>query len=266
LVSPRQYGYKNLKHLCGIALRGEPLRLPLGLEHRRGRVALEERHARLPAWLVRPLYRGLIGPVAYLQRRGRGSRHFVGRPLLLDQVMPAAEHREVHDLWLAADPAAVYRALCAVTGREIRLLAPLMALRSLPALLAGRPLRGGRDLPIFEGLVKAGFARLAEERDREIVFGVVGRFWKLARNAPLETVRDRAGFLAFDEPGYAKAAMSFLVRAEGRGSRLLTETRITTTDATAARQFRRYWRLVRPGSGLIRRSWLAAVRRRLARE
>ncbi len=74
---------------------------------------------------------------------------------------------------------------------------------------------------------------------------------------------DREAFTAFEEPGYAKAAMSMLVRAEGRGCRLITETRIRTTDAGAARSFRRYWRLVRPGSGLIRRSWLAAVRRRV---
>ena len=78
--------------------------------------------------------------------------------------------------------------------------------------------------------------------------------------ARLGIVGDRA-----DQPGYAKAAMSFLVRAEGTGSRLITETRIHTTDPASGRSFRRYWRLVRPGSGLIRRSWLAAVRSRLAR-
>ena len=76
-------------------------------------------------------------------------------------------------------------------------------------------------------------------------------------------MRDRESFTSFKDPGYAKAVMSFLVRAEGRGSRLITETRIGTTDPAAARSFRRYWRLVRPGSGLIRRSWLAAVHRRI---
>jgi hypothetical protein len=185
------------------------------------------------------------------------------RPTLLDQLMPAFEHNEVHDLWLDASPPEVCRALADLTGREIRLLLPLMALRKLPALLAGRATRGDRDLPVLEGLERAGFIRLAEEPGREIVFGVVGRFWKLIGNAPLDTVRDREGFTSFEEPGYAKAAMNFLAHAEGRGTRLITETRITTTDDVAARKFRRYWRVVRPGSGLIRRSWLAAVRRRL---
>ncbi len=263
VVSPDQYAYKSLKHLSGIALRRRPVRLPLGLEHSRGRVVLEERHARLPAWLVRLPYRALIGPVAYLHRHGTSSRDFAGRPTLLDELMPDPEHREVHDVWLDAAPEDAYRALAAVTAHEIRLLGPLMALRQLPALLAGRAKPGGHDIPVFDGVERAGFVRLAEDPGREIVFGVVGRFWKLTRNAPVGTVVDRQSFTSFAEPGYAKAAMSFLARAEGRGTRLITETRIRATDAGAARSFRRYWRLARPGSGLIRRSWLAAVRRRV---
>lgn len=263
VVSPSQYAYKSLKHLSGIGLRREPKRLPLGLEHRRGRVALEERHARLPAWLVRLPYRALIGPAAYLHRRGVSSRHFAGRPTLLDELMSEAEHREVHDVWLDTAPADAFRMLAEVTAREIRLLGPLMALRQLPALLAGRAVRGDGAIPVFDGLERAGFVRLAEDPGREIVFGVAGRFWKLTGNAPLQSVRDREDFIGFHEPGYAKAAMSFLARAEGRGTRLVTETRIRATDAGAARSFRRYWRLVRPGSGLIRCSWLAAVRRRV---
>ncbi len=264
VVSPDQYAYKSLKHLSGISLREKPVRLPLGLEHRRGRVALEERHTRLPAWLVRRPYRALIAPAAYLHRRGVQAGHFVGQPTLLDELMPEADHREVHDIWLEATPRATFRALAEVTGREIRLLGPLMALRQLPAFLAGRSSSGSSGVPVFDSLEHSGFVRLAEDPDREIVFGVAGRFWKLAGNAPISAVHDRESFRSFTEPGYAKAAMSFLVRAEGGGSRLITETRIATTDAAAGRSFRRYWRLVRLGSGLIRRSWLAAVRRRLA--
>jgi hypothetical protein len=58
--------------------------------------------------------------------------------------------------------------------------------------------------------------------------------------------------------------MNFTVRTEAGGSRVTTETRIVGTDAEATRRFRRYWLLIRPGSGAIRRSWLKAIRRRLA--
>ncbi|MDT0188233.1 molybdopterin-dependent oxidoreductase [Microbacterium sp. ARD31] len=62
LVSPPQYGYKSVKHLTGLRLRGE--RPPGRLEHLRGRVALEERHDRVPGWLLRWPYRALIVPTA----------------------------------------------------------------------------------------------------------------------------------------------------------------------------------------------------------
>jgi hypothetical protein len=75
-------------------------------------------------------------------------------------------------------------------------------------------------------------------------------------------VRTREGFVAFAEPGYAKAAMAFLVRPERGGTRVVTETRIAGTSPEAVRAFGRYWRVIRPGSGAIRRSWLAAIRRR----
>jgi hypothetical protein len=78
-------------------------------------------------------------------------------------------------------------------------------------------------------------------------------------------VHTREDFLSFNEPGYAKAAISFLVRPERGGSRFITETRAAGTSPEATRALLRYWRAIRPGSGAIRRSWLAAIRRRAVR-
>jgi DMSO/TMAO reductase YedYZ molybdopterin-dependent catalytic subunit len=72
LVSPSQYGFISTKHLCRITVcdteptvRYHPsLLVHLGLQmvkpHRRARVAYEERHRYLPAWLARPLYHRLV--------------------------------------------------------------------------------------------------------------------------------------------------------------------------------------------------------------
>jgi DMSO/TMAO reductase YedYZ molybdopterin-dependent catalytic subunit len=68
LVTPSQYGYKNVKHLTAIDFRTEPPRLR-PREHRRARVAHEERHPTLPSWLVRLPYRLIIPPTAYLAER-----------------------------------------------------------------------------------------------------------------------------------------------------------------------------------------------------
>jgi DMSO/TMAO reductase YedYZ molybdopterin-dependent catalytic subunit len=99
LVSPSQYGFISVKHLCGIELRtsepeenhGAPrltelvLRSPLIKPHPRARVWEEERHRFLPGWFLRPVYRQLIRPIASLCARGSRS----GR------TSPAA--REVHE-------------------------------------------------------------------------------------------------------------------------------------------------------------------------
>jgi hypothetical protein len=108
-------------------------------------------------------------------------------------------------------------------------------------------------------MIKVGFTLLRERPGKEVVVGAIGRFWSPFGNKPVVG----EDFSAFTEPGYAKAALNFTVAADGEGSRITTETRIAGTDAAAARKFRRYWLLIRLGSGAIRRSWLKAIRRRL---
>ncbi len=67
LVSPSQYGYKNVKHVEAIVLcREQPLSRLGPKEHLRARVALEERHSRLPARLLRWPYRLLVPVTAML--------------------------------------------------------------------------------------------------------------------------------------------------------------------------------------------------------
>jgi DMSO/TMAO reductase YedYZ molybdopterin-dependent catalytic subunit len=86
LISPNQYGYVSVKHLCRVELlTAEPpenygapsrlaevaLRSPLIKPHRRARVWREERHRYLPGWVPRPFYRLLIPPISILSARGR---------------------------------------------------------------------------------------------------------------------------------------------------------------------------------------------------
>lgn len=83
LVSPSQYGYVNIKHLCRVeVLTTAPVvsESPVLRTHPRARVWEEERHGLVPGWLVRPFYRPLIRPIRYLSARGGGDRHPAGRP------------------------------------------------------------------------------------------------------------------------------------------------------------------------------------------
>lgn len=160
------------------------------------------------------------------------------------------------------------RALAAVetvTLGELPLTRVLFAVR----LLARRfesgwaGLEPGRSL--YELMLEEGFVPLAGETGREVVFGVVGRFWSL-RGGSSHRLESADDFLAFTTAGYAKATLSFRAEREGAGARLRTETRVVTTDPASRRAFTRYWLLIRPGSGLIRREWLRAACRCLERD
>jgi hypothetical protein len=180
---------------------------------------------------------------------------------LLEEVLPRFDASEVHDVWVAAPPEVAFAAVKQVTVGEIRLLKPLEALRALPGLLARRPVF--RPDPSERALDQftTGVVPLGEHPGKEIAAGAIGRFWRLVGNEAVE-VQAGEDFRSFDEPGYAKAAISFLVRSERGGSRVITETRVAGTSPDATRVLLRYWRAIRPGSGAIRRSWLAAIRRR----
>jgi hypothetical protein len=69
-------------------------------------------------------------------------------------------------------------------------------------------------------------------------------------------------FKEFDRPGYVKVAMNFHLAEIAGGCRVSTETRVLATDSSARWKFAVYWRIIYPGSALIRRMWLAAIKRR----
>lgn len=186
------------------------------------------------------------------------------QPSLLAETLPRFDANEVHQLWVPAQPEVVFAAVKEVTVGEVRLLPPLMAVRGLPRWVTRRRgFRPSRSAPVLDAFLEVGFVLLGERPGTEIAVGAIGRFWRLAGNEPV-AVPTRERFVSFADPGYAKAAVAFVVRPEGGGSRLVTETRVAGTSPDATRAFLRYWRAIRLGSGAIRRSWLAAIRRRAA--
>jgi hypothetical protein len=57
--------------------------------------------------------------------------------------------------------------------------------------------------------------------------------------------------------------MNFLVEPDGPSAcRVVTETRIFATDPWTLRRFTSYWRVIYPGSAILRVTWLRAVKAR----
>jgi hypothetical protein len=98
---------------------------------------------------------------------------------------------------------------------------------------------------------------LDEKDPYEYVGGMVGRPWSNDR-PPIISSPDE--FQAFHSPGNIKVAFNIrVVDIKNGSSRLSSETRIKCIDASARRHFSRYWRIIYPGSAIIRRVWLDAI-------
>lgn len=185
--------------------------------------------------------------------------------MLLEEIVSEYDFGEVHAVRLPASPEVALGAVKQVRLGEIPLVRVLFAVRSIPAYVAGE--RGlptdGAD-PLYRQLLDFGFVSIGEEPGRELVFGGIGQMFRVSGGVT-PVFRDASEFVAFREAGFAKVAMNFSVRPVGSGSELCTETRVVATDAASRRRFGRYWRVIRPGSALVRRDWLAATKRRAER-
>jgi len=174
----------------------------------------------------------------------------------LDEFLPTYEAHERHSLSIDAGHDLVDRAVREVTLAEIPVARALFALRSL-----GRGTAKARGA-LVESMLRQGV--LLEDAPGEgLVLGITGQFWRLRGSAVTDRPRTADEFAAYERPDVAKAVMDLRVLAEGETRSLLTtETRVHIHDAAARRKFARYWRVIRPFSGLTRILLLRAARRR----
>jgi hypothetical protein len=185
---------------------------------------------------------------------------------LLDSWMPHPDVAAAYTIDIAAPIAVVYEALCSTDFARVPLVVVAMGVRLLPAVLVApaeslRKWRARRDRPPLPLQVSFGpdFVLLEQQPPVEMVLGLTGRFWT-PNGGVLPT--DPATFRDLPAPGTAQAAWSFRLESVNSGhTRLITETRVRCADADSLTSFRRYWRIVGWGSGVIRWALLREIRR-----
>jgi hypothetical protein len=175
----------------------------------------------------------------------------------LDDFLPDYQFREYHELVVQAPPERVAAAAREVSFGDMPAAVWLMRLRRLAG---GRPGAGHVDRrPILEIMARpgSGFLPLDVSNPREIVYGMVGRPWTNERPPRVSTAE---GFQAFHTPGHIRVAFDIHIVDLGEGRvRVSTETRTLGNDDASRRVFARYWRLIYPGSAIIRGVWLEAI-------
>jgi hypothetical protein len=152
----------------------------------------------------------------------------------LDEFLPSYEFATRHEVPVGVDPARADRALREVTFREVPLVRALLFARGLGA-------RKGDESVLATMVPRATV--LEDVPGEGIVLTLSGQFWRL---------RGRGA----EAP--ATAVIDFRVRP----GILATETRVHVPDPVSRRKFVRYWRIVKPFSGLIRTQVLQAAKRR----
>jgi len=176
----------------------------------------------------------------------------------LEEFVPVYEFNEVHRIRIRAPRIRIHRSIKEVTAGEITLFRALTWIRRFGRAGPESILNAPSHEPLLDVATRTGFLLLAEDPECELVVGIV-----VIAPGGVKKPATPEQFKELVAPGVAKAAMNFRIEDAGDGIWLVsTETRVHATDASARRRFARYWALIRPGSGFIRRMWLRAVKRR----
>lgn len=180
----------------------------------------------------------------------------------LDELVPVYQFSEVHETAVEASAERTYRAICLVTANEITLLRTLTWIRRFGQSTPVGILNPPGDKPFCDIALKSGFYLLVDEPVNEMVFGTFVAAPTAARANPPPQIT-AATFTGIHSPGFGIAVMNFRLQPLGPArTRLTTETRVFTTDTTTRRLFAPYWRVIYPGSAIIRTMWLRAIKRR----
>jgi hypothetical protein len=176
---------------------------------------------------------------------------------LLDRFMPVYEAVERHSRDVAASAEIALAAACELDLSQSVIAQSLFKARAW--FMGTRSPEAREERELLVEMQRLGWRILAEVPGREIVVGAVTQPWMadvVFQGVPADE------FAAFDQPGFVKIAWT--LRADPIGpheSVIRTETRVTTTDSSARRKFRKYWSLIFPGVVLTRLVLMSMAKR-----
>jgi len=175
---------------------------------------------------------------------------------VLDDSMPEYQFSERHAARIHARPEQVIQAIRQSTFGDMKSLVTLLKIRGA-ALRIHDNGDTFQDKRILDAFLASGY--LSGGSDHEILtLGVVNVREK--RRPDLHTLQECANYR---EQGAVKMAFDFTVDDAGGGwSTMRAETRVVVLDDATSRGMGRYWRLIVPGSGLLRLQWLEGIKRR----
>lgn len=175
---------------------------------------------------------------------------------LLDEIMPEYQFSERHSARIHAPLEQVMQAVRQSTFGDMKSLTTLLKIRGAALRIhdAGDSLQDKRVVDAFSG---SGYVLGGTEHEIVMCGGANVR---AGRPLGIRTLQE---FADYHEQGAVKMAFDFYVEDAGGGwSTISTETRVLATDDLTRPGMGRYWRMIVPGSGLLRRQWLEGIKKR----
>ena len=169
----------------------------------------------------------------------------------IDSWLPKYDFKESYSTRIASSPETVFKAMREADLTRSGLIKILFGLRGLSFSWKSRSLR-------LTDMTKSGFILLQDAPPFEIVLGLVGKFW--TPRGGIQRLSAEA-YGEFVESGYAKVAWNFFLTPQEGSTLLFTETRIQCLGADAKRSFSRYWKFIKPFSGLTRKEMLRIIKK-----
>ncbi len=178
----------------------------------------------------------------------------------LDRAMPAWQFDERHEIRVNAPPERIYRAIKDTTAGDILFFRTLVWIRRFGRAGPESIMNAPETRPLLDVATSTTFTTLADT-PREIVVGTIVVAPRGVRRARGPTAEEL--LVVQHRDGFAVATMNFAITPAGGGAcDVTTETRVLGTDARSARAFGAYWRVIYPGSSLIRYMWLRAIKQK----
>jgi hypothetical protein len=180
---------------------------------------------------------------------------------LLEQFLPNHQFSERHQATVRCRPGELLDIIQNFQPPRDRAGDAAMFLRQLPAKIMhwAAPSRVPRPAPF----TRANFTPLARDGDREMVGGLIGKFWR--PDFGLLAVHGPSEFLTSNPSKTAKLVIGFRAEPAGEDTLLTTETRVYCPDRYSLLMFIPYWLAIRPVSGLLRRRMLNTIGKIAAR-
>lgn len=192
-------------------------------------------------------------------------RHSRTTDQILDSLLPDFSFNEYHEVSIQASPEKIKQVLQVIGVKDIPAARLLMKIRGIADEEVDLSDRASNNSVGSDTISTPDFNFFVVAPDEWITVMILKSVIvsnNANKPAPPE-ISTLEQFVSFNEPGYVKVAVNFRFnRITDKETMLTTETRNNGITRKDNRTFGYYWRIIYPGSAIIRRVWLDTVKKK----